>query len=320
MKKIIKCFLLLFLLTSSISLAYTSDVKESENFLAVPGGRIWYKVFYSEKSKNKIPLLALHGGPGVPHDYLEVLKNLAVNRPVIFYDQLGCGHSKVPLANKKLWNTKRYVTELETLVDHLKLNKINLFGHSWGGTLAVEYAIIHPERINTLTLASPFLSSKLWISDSNKLISKLPLKIQKIIATHEKQGTTNSIEYKNAVDIYYQHFVFNMKNWPIQLKYSAENISYDVYNTMWGPSEFTLTGNLKNYDRINDIQRLKIPILLTCGRHDEATPQTLEKIVHLLQNGKLIVYKKSAHFAFLNEEKDYLNNLEHFLRSNTRYD
>lgn len=288
---------------------------EKENLVDVPGGKIWYKIIFFEKTKNKTPLLILHGGPGVPHNYLEVLSKIAKERPVIFYDQLGCGRSQVSNSNKELWNLDRYVNELEMLINHLQLNKVNLFGHSWGGALGVEYALKHPEKIASLTLASPLLSSKIWVADTKRLISKLPLHIQKAIFTHEEQGTTDSIEYKNAMDVFYQHFVFRMKNWLKNLKYSFDHINFDIYKTMWGASEFTVTGNLQNYDRIHDLQNLTIPILLTGGRFDEATPETLKNAVALVQQGKLAIYENSAHFAFLNEEKKYLKNLTIFLNA-----
>lgn len=290
-----------------------STMLEKEDFVNVPGGIIWYKIISSDKSKNKIPLLILHGGPGVPHNYLEDLKSIAKEMPVIFYDQLGCGHSNVINPDKNLWNLKRYITELEILIDHCKLVQVNLFGHSWGGALAIEYTLKHPDKIKSLILASPLLSSKLWIADARRLISKLSPNIQKTIFTHENQETTDSIEYKNAMDIFYQHFLVRMKNWPKKLKYSFDHINFDIYKTMWGASEFTVTGNLKDFDRINDMKKLNIPILLTGGRFDEATPETLEKAAKLLQKGKLIIYEKSAHFAFLEEETKYLKDLETFL-------
>lgn len=286
-----------------------------EDFINVPGGKIWYKFISSDKSRNKIPLLVLHGGPGVPHDYLEVLAKLAENIPIIFYDQLGCGHSKVLNPDQKLWKLKRYLIELEILIDHFNLDKVFLFGHSWGGALALEYTLKHPKKVTRLILASPLLSSKLWIADTRRLITQLPANIQKTILLHEGQGTTNSIEYQNAMDIYYQHFVFRMKNWPKKLKYSFNHMNYDIYKTMWGVSEFTVTGNLKDYDRINELPKLTMPTLLTGGRFDESTPETLEKAVKLLHRGKLIIYEKSAHFAFLNEKTKYLIDLKHFLNA-----
>lgn len=288
---------------------------EEENFINVSGGKIWYKFITSSKSRNKIPLLVLHGGPGVPHDYLEVLAKLAENRPIIFYDQLGCGHSKVLNPDQKLWKLKRYLIELEMLIDHFNLDKVFLFGHSWGGALALEYTLKHPKKVTRLILASPLLSSKLWIADTRRLITQLPANIQKTILLHEGQGTTNSIEYQNAMDIYYQHFVFRMKNWPKKLKYSFDHMNYDIYKTMWGVSEFTVTGSLKNYDRLNELPKLTMPILLTGGRFDEATPETLEKAVKLLHRGKLIIYENSAHFAFLNEKTKYLVDLKKFLNT-----
>lgn len=315
MKNVTKIAVVLLVFMISTVSAKVHNLTQKENFIDVPGGKIWYKIIYSEKSKNNTPLLFLHGGPGVPHDYLEVFKSLANDRPVIFYDQLGCGHSKVQKADTKLWILDRYVTELNTLIDHLNFKKVHLFGHSWGGALAIEYTLKHPEKIASLTLASPLLSTKWWVADAKRLVSELPLPIQKEIYKNEEQGTTDSIEYKNAIDVFYQHFVFHMKQWPATLKYSLDNINFDIYKTMWGPSELTATGNLKDFDRIGDLQYLTMPVLLTCGRYDEATPETLKHVLTFLKHGKLIVYDNSAHFAFLNEDNKYLKDLGMFLES-----
>lgn len=315
MKGIITFAITLFMLTILVASAKENNRIEKENLVDVPGGKIWYKIIYFEKSKNKTPLLILHGGPGVPHNYLEGLKKLAKERPIIFYDQLGCGRSQIPNPNNDLWTLNRYVNELAILINHLKLNKVNLFGHSWGGALAIEYTLKHPEKVASLTLASPLISSKIWVADAKRLISELPLETQKAILMHEEQNTTDSIEYKNAMDVFYNHFVFRLKTWPENLKYSFDHFNFDIYKTMWGVNEFTVTGNLKDYDRIHDLQSLNIPVLLTGGKFDEATPETLKKAVALLPQGKLIIYDNSAHFAFINEEKRYLKDLTIFLES-----
>lgn len=306
------------LVINKLFLIYHSNQNEDfymikKGFVNIFGENIWYKIICFEKTINKIPLLFIHGGPGISHDYLEVFKPIAKDRPIIFYDQLGCGHSKVSNPDKKLWLLKRYVTELDILIDYFKLHVVNLFGHSWGGALAIEYALKYPDKINSLILASPLLSTKLWITDTRNLISQLPSKIQNIIFTHEEKGTTNSAEYRNATNVFYQNFLCRMKPWPKVLQRSLNHINFEIYKTMWGVNEFTVTGNLKNYDRIKDLQELNIPILLTGGKFDEAAPKTLQKVAKLLPNGKLILYQKSAHFSFLEEETKYREDLSAFL-------
>jgi proline iminopeptidase len=289
-----------------------------EGMVNIDGGRIWYKIVSSEQTKYNTPLLLLHGGPGVPHDYLHVLEKIAVDRPVIFYDQLGCGHSSVINGAKTLWNINRYERELEALVAHLHLNKFHLFGHSWGGALAIEYGLKHPESLKSMVLASPLLSTQLWVEHSKQLISQLPPGIQQTIFKNEQQRTTDSKAYLNAVDIYYHHFVCRLHEWPSDLNYSFEHLNDDIYKTMWGPSEFTMTGNLKHFDRMHDLKNLNIPVFITGGKYDEAGSATLAFAEKQLPQGKLIIYEKSAHMAFIEEEKRYLGDLRLFLKASEK--
>src|SRR5690348_230327 len=125
-----------------------------EGYIRVTGGLVWYKVV---NPGNGIPLLTLHGGPGSPHDYLEPLEKLANERPIIFYDQLGCGKSERP-ENESLWQRSRFVEELGEIRKALKLEQVHLFGHSWGTMLAIDYALTKPDGLISLILASPALS------------------------------------------------------------------------------------------------------------------------------------------------------------------
>lgn len=305
-------FILVILFSSAFS--NTNKFITEEGIVNVPGGNVWYQIVKSEKTQYKTPLLILHGGPGVPHNYLNILKSLAVDRPVIFYDQLGCGHSQVLKPDNALWTINRFETELEQLVKHLQLKTFHLFGHSWGGALAIRYALKHPDTLKSLTLASPLLSTNIWIADSKELLNQLPQHMQDTISVNEKRGTTDSKKYLHAVDIYYHRFVCRMKKWPSDLTYSFDHLNYNVYKTMWGPSEFTVTGNLKDFDVMNSLNHLKMPTLLTSGRYDEASPKTLAYAVKKLPNGHLIIYEKSAHIAFLEEKNKYLRDLRLFLK------
>ena len=117
-----------------------------EGYIKVPGGKVWYKIFGVDKKKT--PILMLHGGTGFPSNALQVLKKLSSDRPVIYYDQLGCGKSERP-KNKKLWNLPRFVDELKTVREALDLKKLHILGHSWGSLLAVEYALLEPNGIKS---------------------------------------------------------------------------------------------------------------------------------------------------------------------------
>ncbi|HWP69153.1 MAG TPA: alpha/beta fold hydrolase, partial [Rectinemataceae bacterium] len=174
---------------------------QEEGRIAVPGGKVWYGI-YGVGAKG-IPLLVLHGGPGAPHDYLEGLSALAGERPVIFYDQLGCGKSDRP-SDPSLWNRDRFTDELLAVIDALGFAKVNLLGQSWGGMLAVSYFLrAGSQRIERLVLSAPLLSSPAWIEDQRILLSLMPWQTQKAVDKAEASGDFSDASYQRAMTAYY---------------------------------------------------------------------------------------------------------------------
>jgi len=242
--------------------------------IEVTGGKVWYKIVGEDKFNT--PLLVLHGGPGIPHDYLEGLEVLADERPVIFYDQLGCGNSKSP-NDKSLWQVAHYVEELDQVRQFLKLKDLHILGQSWGTMLAVEYmAMKNPAGIKSLILSGPALSISRWIKDQRTYLKELPEELQECITECEKNKDFKSEKYQKAIDVYYHKHVCQMDPWPECLNRSLSKMNPEIYEHMCGPSEFTVSGTLKTFERAEDLKNIKIPVLYTCGRYDEATPGATE--------------------------------------------
>jgi proline iminopeptidase len=280
-----------------------------EGYIPVTGGLVWYKVV---NPSNSIPLLTLHGGPGSPHQYLEPLERLAGVHPMIFYDQLGCGKSERP-DDTSLWQRSRFVEELSQVRKALKLEQIHLFGHSWGTMLAIDYALTKPKGLISLVLASPALSISRWLKDMEHYRNSLPIGVQKILKNHEENDTTDSDEYQVASMEFYRRYLCRLNPWPEPLERTVANEGTTVYNTMWGPAEFYMTGNLLNYDRTAQLGEIDIPTLFTCGRYDEATPEATTWYQSLLPKSELTVFEQSAHMAHLEETELYLQTLRNFL-------
>ncbi|HVB24753.1 MAG TPA: proline iminopeptidase-family hydrolase [Ktedonobacteraceae bacterium] len=280
-----------------------------KGYIPVTGGLVWYKVV---NPGNGIPLLTLHGGPGSAHHYLEPLEQLANERPVIFYDQLGCGKSERP-DDTSLWQRGRFVEELSQIRQALNLEQVHLLGHSWGTMLAIDYALTRPGGLVSLVLASPALSIPRWLEDMERYRKSLPLTVQQILEEHEKNGTTDSDEYQEASMEFYQRYLCRLSPWPEPLERTLANEGTDVYNTMWGPAEFYMTGNLLNYDCTPMLGEIDIPTLFTCGRYDEATPETTAWYQSLLPKSELVVFEQSAHMAHLEETELYLQTVRDFL-------
>lgn len=282
----------------------------------VRNGFIAYKTVFTEDSKNNVPLVILHGGPGAPHNYLEPLEKIASNRPVIFYDQLGCGDSKICGDAKIIWNIDRFLVELENIVSFLDLKEMHLLGHSWGGALAIEYALKHKDNLKTLILASPFLSAASWINDANNIMKLLSHQDRKVLTQIDKNRNYHSKAYLDALDQYYCQCFCRLKNWPESLKYTVEHINSEIYETMWGKSEYSISGSLKNFNRVDQIQYLQLPILITRGYYDEVSEETATKAANGASHINVITYEFSSHTAFWEEEEKYLTDLNQFLNTN----
>ena len=154
----------------------------TEGYVEVPGGRVWYRIVGTDRPGT--PVLCLHGGPGMPHDYLEPLEDLAASRPVVFYDQLGCGRSDRP-ADDSLWNTERFVEELAVVGAALGLERPHLFGNSWGGWLALQYILDRKPPLASLILSSSPPSVPRWISDCAELRAELDEPVRRVLDHHE---------------------------------------------------------------------------------------------------------------------------------------
>jgi proline iminopeptidase len=283
-----------------------------EGMIPVTGGKVWYKLVGAEKQG--IPLLTVHGGPGAPHDYLDPLEALADERPVIFYDQLGCGHSERP-SDTTLWQVERFVEELELVRQALHLDKVHLMGQSWGTMLIVEYLLRKkPEGVVSLILSGPYLSTPRWVADQQELILQLPKNVQDTIRKHETNGDFTAAAYQEAMMIFYNKHLCRLDPWPDCLNRAMEEMGFEVYQYMWGPSEFTMTGSLKTVDLCGQLNQIKMPVLFTCGEFDEATPATTRYYQSKLPGSEMVVFKDASHSHVLEKPEAYMKAVKAFLK------
>lgn len=286
----------------------------TEGYIAVPGGRAWYRIV-DEAPSDAIPILLLHGGPGFTSEYLDSLERLADERPVIRYDQLGCGRSDRP-DDPSLWNVARFVEEVKVVRRELGLERVHILGQSWGGMLAVDYVLTAaPRGIVSLVLASAPLSIPRWVTDTQKLLDEMPSEVRSTLEWHERKGFTSCPEYTAAVLEIYRRHLCRMRPWPDALERALAGASYVVYNAMWGPNEFSVTGCLADYDRTDHLSEITVPTLLTCGRYDESTPAATEWFQSLIPGSSMVVFEESAHLSHLEEAALYLAAVREFLHS-----
>lgn len=294
-----------------IDACQSNKLKPGEGYINVTGGKVWYKIV---GSGDKTPLLLLHGGPGIPSYYLNTMAALGDERPVIFIDQLGCGRSD-RITDTTLMTIPAYLKELKEIHDKLGLKDYYIFGHSWGTIYAVEYYLAHPEGIKGIILSGPALDIHRWSKDADTLVATLPDSIQKAIRVNEKNGTYDSPEYQAAVDYYYRLYLARKQPWSADIDSAFSQAGMNVYLHMDGPSEFTLSGNLKDYDATGKLGNIKVPTLFIGGEYDEARPETVRYYASLVPGAKVAIIPNAGHLSM--EDNPEANNkaIRDFLHS-----
>ena len=280
-----------------------------EGFIEVPGGRVWYR---SVGEGGGTPLLCLHGGPGFTHYYLEPLEALADRRQVIFYDQLGCGRSDRP-GDLSLWTVDRFVEELAQVRAALGLDRLNLFGSSWGGMLAMQYVLDRQPELESLILCGSPASMIRWVEDCAELLAAEPDEVRRTIREHEEAGFTGCPEYQAAILGFYREHVCRMSPWPAGLERSFAEAGFDVYTTMNGPSEFTVTGTLKTWTVMDRLGEITVPTLLVGGRYDECTPGHMEEMHRRIPGSQLATIEDASHLCFAEQPEKFCELVNAFL-------
>jgi proline-specific peptidase len=290
-------------------------LREQEGFIPVAGGyQVWYRIVGGGAERENIPLLTLHGGPGIPHDYITDMTDLASeNRRVIFYDQLGCGKSSQP-HDPSLWTIERSVAEIDTVRQALGLEQVHLWGQSFGGLFALEYALAQPTGLISLLLASSTSSIPLWTAEANRLRTGLPPEVQEVLIQHEQAGTLDDPAYQAATQVFYDRHVIRLQPIPANVLRAMEQAG-EVYLTMNGPTEFSVIGTIKNWDRTDRLSEIKVPTLITSGRYDESTPLINEVLHKGIAGSEWVLFEQSSHMAHVEERESYMATVKAFLGS-----
>ena len=257
-----------------------------------------YWVFGDGETPRRLPLVCLHGGPGSAHDALEGLAALAEQgRRVVFYDQLGGGVADRP-DDLSLWVVETFIEELDNLREGLGLERIHLFGSSWGGMLALEYALAQPEGLASLVLNSTPTSAPRWAEETLRLYAELPV----------------GLDEKAAEQEFKRRHICRLDPEPEVLARARAKFGKAVYEAMWGPTEYTVTGTLKDWDVVARLDEVRMPTLVTSGRHDECTPALVEPLRAGIRGAEWVLFEDSAHMAYLEEPRRYLEVVGDFLR------
>lgn len=288
-----------------------APVKDSDGYEEILGYKIYHREFTPEKPRGN--LVCLHGGPGASHDYLLPLAKLANHGyKVVFYDQLGCGRSFLP-KNNALFTIERNVEELEALRKKLDLGKIHLMGSSYGGLLALAYALKYQKQLKSIITTGGLADVPLTIREMERLKSELPPEVQEVLKKYEDLGDYENPEYQKAVMVFYKEHLLRLNEWPPEQMHTMEHMSRPVYYTMNGPNEFTIIGNIRYYDITDELHTIHVPTLVTGGKFDEVTPKVARSIHEHVKGSRLVIFQKSSHLAMWEEPEKYTETLSLFL-------
>lgn len=271
----------------------------------------------------RIKLLLLHGGPGSTHEYFEALETSLAGRgiEIIYYDQLGSAFSDQP-HDPALWTIDRFVDEVEQVRVALGLDKTNfyLLGHSWGGILAVEYALRHGAHLKGLVISNMMMS----IPDYNRyaadvLAKQMDPAVVREIKDIEARGEYESPRYMELlVPNFYHKHVCRLDEWPDAVNRGLNKINREIYVRMQGPSEFGASGVLEHWDRKADLPKLAMPTLVIGGAHDTMDPAHMKWISTQVQHGSFLLCPNGSHMAMWDAQATYTRGLITFLEDSDR--
>ncbi len=290
-------------------------MRSKEGFASVLGHDLFYRQF-GEPTIGEV--LGLHGGPGATHDYLVPLADLAAHGyRVTLYDQLGCGRSQLP-KDPSLFVPEHYVEELEAFRKEMKLGRPHLIGSSWGGMLAIAYALKYQKNLKTMTTVGGLHSVPLTASEMQRMKKTLPANVRRTMEMYETAGEYDAPEYQEAVMVFYRKFLCRLDPWPAEVAYSLSHISKPVYGTMNGPNEFTITGNIRYWDVTERLSDIHAPTLVLGGRYDEVSPLVAKEIHSHIKGSELTIFPNSSHVAFWEERAAFMKRYLRFLAKHPR--
>ncbi len=288
--------------------------------ISTPKGR--FNVWTKRVGNNpRIKVLMLHGGPGATHEYFEAMDTYFPSASIeyYYYDQLGSGFSDKPDA-PELWDIPRFVDEVEQVRTALKLDKDNfyLFGQSWGGILAIEYALRYGDRLKGLVISNMMAS----IPDYNRyaqtvLMPQMDPAALKIIQKLEAEKKYDDPQYEGLLipNFYVKHILrMPIEYWPDPVLRAFAHLNKSIYIPMQGPSELGASGKLEKWDRVADLSKINVPTLVIGAKYDTMDPAHMEMMSKKFPKGRFLLCPEGSHMAMYDDQKVYFDGLIKFIK------
>jgi len=266
--------------------------------------------------KSPIKMLLLHGGPGSTHEYLESFADYLPQEgiEIYFYDQLGSYHSDQP-DDPSLWTMERFREEVETVRKYLGLEDFYLYGSSFGGFLAMEYALKYQANLKGLILSNTTASIAAYAEYVNELRERLPEDILAKIKDYEQKEMYDHPEYEELIQIHLDNkYICRLDPWPEAAQRASNHTGLQVYNTMHGPNEFVVTGNYKDWNRWDDLHKIEVPTLVLGAKHDSMSIADQERMGSLIPNSRVNICPKGSHLSMWDDADNFFNFIKQFVK------
>jgi len=269
----------------------------------------------------RIKLLLLHGGPGATHEYFEAFDSYfpAAGIEYYYYDQLGSAYSDQPDA-PELWDLPRFVEEVEQVRQALRLDQSNfyLLGHSWGGLLAIEYALKYQQYVKGLIISDMMASIPAYNEYAQKVL--MPAMDQTALAEIKRLEAAGQDEDPRYMELMMQHHLqqhflrMPPDQWPEPVNRTFGHLNRKVYVPMQGPSELGASGKIINWDRAADLPKIAVPTLVIGARFDTMDPKYMEMMAHKVQKGRYLYCPNGSHMAMYDDQKVFVEGVIKFIR------
>lgn len=288
------------------------SIKSQSKIVPISGG---FHVWTRKVGDSPIKVLLLHGGPGSTHEYLEVFEDYLPPEgiEIYFYDQLGSYHSDQP-DDPNLWDVDRFREEVEEVRKYLDLEQFYLFGSSWGGFLAIEYALKYQSELKGLIISNMTASIDSYVKSINSLRDQLPEEILGKMKAYEAAEDYGNQEYEELIHEHLnkQH-ICRLDPWPDAVIRGFSRINPNVYNTMQGPNEFLVTGTFKDWNRWDDLHQIAVPTLLLGGKYDTMAPADKEEMGERIPNSRVVICENGSHLSMWDDSETYFDGIKKFI-------
>ncbi len=292
-------------------------IKMRSKYVDVPGGYVSLNILGQNEAT--IPILYIHGGPGGNFEsFMPMAERLAKDCIVYMYNQLGSDESG-NTGEESLWVPERYIEALNAIIADLGVKKLHIIAHSWGAMLAAEHIIQTPNSpVISITMVSPYLSTEIWIRDAKSRLAELNKDYIEIVENCEKGIYFDSKAYQDIIREYNKNFQCRIgpsreeNNVQTALKPKTTS-GMNVYRHMWGPSEFTCTGIMKDMDVTGKLHQIKVRVLIICGVYDQVRKETCEYYKSLIPGSVRVTIPEASQTAFLENPEVFYDVLTKFL-------